>query len=122
MRFNGDFLDHRLGSFWNPDRVLLFPLWLGYILTLNGLAEIVAGISLLNRMRWSFGWLFAISAPFWWFFEGMNEIVHNWHYQSPHPISPLQYFIQASIDFSTVVPATMSASFFILHIVTARPP
>jgi hypothetical protein len=94
-----------------------FPLWLGYILTLNGLAEIVAGISLLNRMRWSFGWLFAISAPFWWFFEGMNEIVHNWHYQSPRPISPLQYFIQASIDFSTVVPATMSASFFILHIV-----
>ena len=54
-----------------------FPLWLGYILTLNGLAEIVAGISLLSRMRWSFGWLFVISAPFWWFFEGMNEIVHK---------------------------------------------
>ena len=88
-----------------------FPLWLGYILTLNGLAEIVAGISLLNRMRWSFGWLFAISAPFWWFFEGMNEIVHNWHYQSPHPISPLQYFIQASIDFSTVVPAMSELMF-----------
>ena len=50
-----------------------FPLWLGYILTMNGLAEVFTGSSLLTRMRWSFGWLFVISVPFWWFFEGMNE-------------------------------------------------
>lgn len=94
-----------------------FPLWLGYILTLNGLAGMIVGVSLLKRMHWSFCWLFIISTPFWWFFEGMNEIVHNWHYHFAHPISPLHHFIQASIDFSTVVPATMSASFFAFHIV-----
>ena len=94
-----------------------FPLWLGYILTLNGLGEIVAGTSLLTRMRWSFGWLFGISAPFWWFFEGMNEIVQNWHYHLPHSISSTQYFVQATIDFSTVVPAALSASFLSFTIV-----
>lgn len=88
-----------------------FPLWLGYVLTLNGVCEVLTGSSLLGRMGWSFGWLFVISAPFWWFFEGMNEIVRNWHYQFSHSISPAQYFLQASIDFSTVVPAALSASF-----------
>lgn len=94
-----------------------FPLWLGYILTLNGVSEILAGSSLLGRMGWSFGWLFGISVPFWWFFEGMNEIVKNWHYQSPRPISSTQYFLQASTDFSTVVPAALSASFLSLKLV-----
>jgi len=93
-----------------------FPLWLGYILTLNGLAGMVVGVSLLKSMHGSFCWLFVISAPFWWFFEGMNEIVHNWRYHVAHPISSLQHFMQASIDFSTVVPATLSASFFAFHI------
>jgi hypothetical protein len=55
--------------------------------------------------------------PFWWFFEGMNEILRNWHYQAPRPISSAQYFLQASIDFSTVVPAAMSASFLSFKIV-----
>jgi hypothetical protein len=95
-----------------------FPLWLGYILTVNGLTEITAGTSLLTRMRWSFGWLFVISVPFWWFFEGMNEIVRNWHYQFPEGVSQTQYLIQASLDFSTVVPAAMSASFLVFQ--TAR--
>ena len=94
-----------------------FPLWLGYILTVNGVSEVVLGSSLRGRMGWSFGWLFVISAPFWWFFEGMNEIVRNWHYQFPHPISSTRYLLQASIDFSTVVPAAMSASFLSLKIV-----
>jgi hypothetical protein len=81
------------------------------------LAETIAGTSLLARMGWSFGWLFAISVPFWWFFEGMNEIVQNWHYHFQPPISSTQYFIQASLDFSTVVPAALSTSFFASQIV-----
>jgi hypothetical protein len=88
-----------------------FPLWLGYILTLNGVAEVTFGTSLLRRMRRSFAWLFVISIPFWWFFEGLNDIVDNWHYQFPHPVSSTRYVIEASIDFSTVVPAAMSAAF-----------
>ncbi len=89
-----------------------FPLWLGYILAINGLAQVTFGTSLLTRMKSSFVRLFVISVPMWWFFEGMNVIVQNWHYQFSHPISELHYLIQASISFSTVVPAVMSTLFF----------
>jgi hypothetical protein len=42
-----------------------FPLWVGYILLVNGLSEVIAGTSLLRRMRWSFLWLFIVSIPMW---------------------------------------------------------
>jgi hypothetical protein len=90
-----------------------FPLWLGYILTANGLSDVLFKTSLLRLLGWSFLRLFAISIPLWWFFEGMNAIVENWHYQFARPISPLHYFIEASINFSTVVPAVLSASFLL---------
>jgi len=88
-----------------------FPLWVGYILTVNGLSETLFRTSLLSRMGWRFLALFAVSIPMWWFFEYMNSIVHNWHYLFAAPISSLHYEIQASIDFSTVIPAVLSASF-----------
>ena len=87
-----------------------FPLWVGYILLVNGLSEVMVETSLLRRMHWSFLWLFIVSIPMWWFFEYMNSIVQNWHYLFAHPISILHYEIQASIDFSTVVPAVLSTS------------
>src|SRR5664280_1290023 len=93
-----------------------FPLWVGYILLVNGLSEVMAGTSLLRRMRWSFLWLFVISVPMWWFFEYMNSIVQNWHYVFAHPISILHYDIQASIDFSTVVPAVLSISILVFRL------
>jgi hypothetical protein len=92
-----------------------FPLWVGYILLVNGLSEVMTGTSLLRRMRWSFLWLFVISIPMWWFFEYMNTIVQNWHYVFAHPISILHYEIQASIDFSTVVPAVLSISILVFQ-------
>jgi hypothetical protein len=92
-----------------------FPLWVGYILCINGISEMVSGVSLLTRMRGYFLSLFIVSIPMWWFFEYMNSIVHNWHYVFGHPISPLHYDIQASIDFSTVVPAVLSASFLVFQ-------
>jgi hypothetical protein len=61
-----------------------FPLWVGYILLVNGLSEVMTGTSLLRRMRWSFLWLFVISIPMWWFFEYINTIVQNWHYVFAH--------------------------------------
>jgi hypothetical protein len=93
-----------------------FPLWVGYILAINGLSETLFRTSLLRRMRWSFLALFAASIPMWWFFEYMNSIVENWHYVFAAPISSLHYGIQASIDFSTVVPAVLSASFVAFQI------
>lgn len=90
-----------------------FPLWLGYVLTINGLSQIVFGRSLMTSMGRSFPVLFAISVPLWWFFEGMNAIVHNWHYRFAQPISTLDYIMRASIDFSTVVPAVLSTSYLV---------
>ena len=97
-----------------------FPLWVGYILLGNGLSEVMVGTSLLRRMRWSFLWLFVISVTMWWFFEYMNTIVQNWHYVFPHPISILHYEIQASIDFSTVVPAVLSISILVFQLLRRR--
>lgn len=89
-----------------------FPLWLGYILVINGLSEKIFGGSLLSRMRLSFIWLFVISMPMWWGFEYLNSIVHNWQYVLPHPISDFEYFVRTSVSFSTVVPAVLSTAFF----------
>jgi hypothetical protein len=89
-----------------------FPLWLGYILVVNGMSEFFLRDSLIRRMGLSFLGLFAFSMPMWWFFELMNSIVHNWHYVFAHPISDFQYGIQASIDFSTVIPAVLSTGYF----------
>ena len=98
-----------------------FPLWVGYILLVNGLSEVIAGTSLLRRMRWSFLWLFIASIPMWWFFEYMNSFVQNWHYLFAHPISLLHYDIQASVDFSTVVPAVLSTSDLVFQLLRRRP-
>jgi hypothetical protein len=91
-----------------------FPLWLGYILAVNGLSEVRFKTSLISAMGRGFVVLFAISVPLWWFFEGMNAIVQNWHYHLAHPVSSTQYVIEASLDFSTVVPAVLSTSFLLL--------
>ncbi len=101
------------GSFGFLSEHSFFPLWLGYIITVNGLSEVLFKTSLLRLMGWPFIGLFAISIPLWWFFEGMNEIVRNWHYHFAAPISPLRFFVEASVDFSTVVPAVLSASFLL---------
>lgn len=91
-----------------------FPLWLGYILAVNGLSEARYKSSLLAIMGRSFLLLFLISIPLWWFFEGMNAIVQNWHYRLAHPVSSTQYVLEASLDFSTVVPAVLSTTFLVL--------
>src|SRR5258708_2559536 len=88
-----------------------FPLWLGYVLSVNGISELAYRDSLLKRMRGWFACLFIASIPLWWFFEWANSVLQNWHYIFPHPISQLHYVIQASVDFSTVVPAVLSTAF-----------
>jgi hypothetical protein len=101
------------GRFGLATELSFFPLWLGYVLTVNGLAQLAFGRSLMTAMGRSFGVLFAISVPLWWFFEGMNAIVGNWHYEFARPISTLDYVVRASIDFSTVVPAVLSTSYLV---------
>lgn len=87
-----------------------FPLWLGYILTVDGLVAIRTGTSPIRRDSWRVGWLFAVSVPLWWVFEGFNEVVGNWRYQTPSRYTALEYALLASIAFSTVVPAVLTTT------------
>lgn len=82
-----------------------FPLWLGYILTVDGLTALRGGTSLLTRNGQRFALLFAFSIPLWWLFEFANRYLQNWIYELPVDYGRLTYFALASLAFSTVMPA-----------------
>ena len=97
-------------SFFQPlQRYTFFPLWLGYILVVNGLSCQRQGSCLLRaRPRFVMA-LFPMSALFWWYFEYLNRFVQNWYYDmGPGPVSALEYVVHATICFSTVLPAVLS--------------
>jgi len=81
------------------------PLWLGYIVVVNACTAMRGGASLLMERPAAFARLFPVSALFWWLFEYLNRFVQNWHYGGAGELTPLEYFVQASIPFSTVLPA-----------------
>lgn len=87
-----------------------FPLWLGFILTVDGLVAFRTGTSLILRARWRIILLFVLSVPLWWLFEAFNQILQNWHYHLPESYSWVGYRIRASLAFSTVIPAVFVAS------------
>ena len=82
-----------------------FPLWLGYILTVDGITRVRTGSSLWERGRGRFVLLFLFSIPLWWVFEFTNRYLGNWRYLLPWPYAPLEWLLIASLCFSTVVPA-----------------
>lgn len=82
-----------------------FPLWLGYILVVDGLTAWRGGRSLLATDWRHFTLLFALSIPLWWLFELANRFLGNWRYVLPYPYHPVTYGLLASIAFSTVIPA-----------------
>ena len=86
-------------------RYTFFPLWLGYILTVDGITFVRAGTSLLARNRRRFALLFAFSVPLWWAFEFANDFLQNWQYELTREYAPLTYAAVATIAFSTVMPA-----------------
>jgi len=87
-----------------------FPLWVGYILVVDGLVELRTGTSLLTRSSRYFALLFVGSVPFWWIFEWMNRYLDNWHYRTPVNYPGVAYVFLASIAFSTVIPAVLEMS------------
>ena len=91
-----------------------FPLWLGYILTVDALVACRRGSSLLTRRPGLFLALFALSAPVWWIFEGGNNFTLNWHYLVDKPYSPLHIIVESTIDFSTVIPAVFETASLVL--------
>jgi hypothetical protein len=90
--------------------LLFFPLWLGYILTVDGLVFLRKGTSLLTRSRARFISLFLISAPAWWLFELLNWRIQNWHYQGREQFTDLEFFVLSTFSFSTVVPAVFGTA------------
>ncbi|HUG14018.1 MAG TPA: hypothetical protein VMM78_03275 [Thermomicrobiales bacterium] len=85
-----------------------FPLWLGYILAVDGILTLRTGTSPMTRSGIRVAWMFVASIPLWWTFELFNQIVGNWHYHLPRPYGPVAYALLASLAFSTVVPAVLT--------------
>lgn len=90
--------------------VLFFPQWLGYCLAVDGLVRWRKGTSLLSRDPRAYVLLFFLSAPVWWLFEALNLVTQNWHYLGRSAFTDLQYFLLASLSFSTVIPAVFSTA------------
>ena len=86
------------------------PLWLGYILLINAWTFSRTGrCVILDRPRY-FVWLFPLSSAFWWFFEYLNRFVQNWYYIGAQELTPLEYFLHATVPFSTVLPAVLGTT------------
>jgi hypothetical protein len=84
------------------------PIWIGYVLLINGITRMRTGSCMLtNRPIYLLG-LFLLSAVFWWLFEYLNRFVQNWHYVGLTNLGPWEYFWQATLPFSTVLPAVLS--------------
>jgi hypothetical protein len=84
------------------------PLWLGYIMVANAWTERRGGESLLQKRPGSFAALFLVSAALWWYFEYLNRFVQNWYYAGGAELTATEYMVQATIPFSTVLPAFAS--------------
>ena len=82
-----------------------FPLWLGYCLTMDAITYTRKGNSLFSRNNKYYVLLFIISAPCWWLFEILSERGQYWHYTAREHFTNLEFFVFATISFSTVIPA-----------------
>ena len=89
---------------------LFFPLWLGYILAVDGLVFMRSKTSMVTRSRKDFVLLFLCSAPAWWLFEVINWRTKNWEYLGGESFTGLEYFFLSSLSFSTVMPAVFETA------------
>ena len=83
------------------------PLWFAYIMVVNAWTWRRSGHCMLRDRPGHLLRLFAWSAVFWWFFEYLNRFVQNWHYEGCGELSPIRYFVFATLPFSTVLPAVL---------------
>jgi len=83
------------------------PLWMSYILVVNGIDRRASGSCLMCDNPGYFFALFPLSACFWWFFEYLNRFVQNWYYVGVD-FPAWEYFWYATLPFSTVLAAVLS--------------
>ncbi len=106
------------GGFWVLNWALdgprthwgFFPMWLGYCLGIDALVYLRKGTSLLTRSWRRYVGLFLISAPVWWIFEVINWRLQNWHYLGTEIFTPLQFWLWATLSFTTVIPAVFGSA------------
>jgi hypothetical protein len=84
---------------------MFFPLWLGYILTVDALVYRRSGSSMISKSPQQFFPLFPASALAWWYFEYINRFVQNWWYVGVEDYSAMHYAVLATVSFATVFPA-----------------
>lgn len=89
---------------------LFFPLWVGYILLVDGLVERRSSTSLWSRSGRDFVLLFIASSPIWWIFEMINHRTANWEYLGSHTFTPVEYYALCTLSFSTVMPAVFETA------------
>lgn len=90
--------------------LLFFPMWVGYILTMDAICYQRKGSSLLSRDKSLFISLFILSIPFWWLFEWLNGFVSYWSYHPRRAFSDTEFFLLSSLSFSTVIPAMFTSA------------
>ena len=84
-----------------------FPLWLGYILTVDALVYYRKGSSWFTQNPKRFAGLFLLSAPLWWIFEALNVRARYWIYTPIDSFSDVEYFLYCTLNFSVVLPAIL---------------
>jgi hypothetical protein len=87
-----------------------FPLWLGYSIFVDALVYLRKGTSLITRNLKLFIGLFFISIPSWWLFEIYNLLTKNWIYDGKQYFTNVEYYLLASLSFSTVIPAVFGTA------------
>ena len=87
-----------------------FPLWLGFILAVDGLVLRRTGTSLIVRSPKIMAMMFILAVPYWWMFEAINQVIQNWVYMGSNPETSLFSLIQTSLAFSVVIPAVFEVS------------
>ena len=85
-----------------------FPLWMGFIVTVNALTWSRHGSCTMLSAPGMWLFLHLVSAAFWWGFEWLNRFVQNWHYIRAESFDAVIYALHGTICFSTVVPAVLA--------------
>ena len=98
----------RFGWFKRLQNFTFTPLWISYVVFVNGLTYRRTGNCLLTHKTRYLLFLFPASALFWWYFEYLNRFAQNWYYVGEELFTPVSYAFHATVAFSTVLPAVMS--------------
>ena len=90
-----------------------FPVWMGYIVTMNALVFWRRGSSPLTDHPLAYALTFPLSSVFWWVFEYLNRFVWNWYYLGVGSLSAFTYTLYATLCFASVLPGVYATAEFL---------